>query len=158
MRTANALVIVGGILFIGGIWFIAPMIHMYATSFVCWGRVLDTVVVPCGDGQVQFTAIYEYPHKDGDVHVLVQGTAQADMHLKISDAPMMSVAQAVQLQHSMQDMPRRRVFQPMNPDEHEAFIITEALSGAWKIRYAMTSAFLGSLLMSMGIIARGKIG
>lgn len=155
---SRLLFIVGIAILAWGAWLVAPLVRAYATEAVVWGKILDVVILPDGDGQGRFIVQFEYPVPGGDARTWAQGSAQADARLMIVDQIRVPMAEAVSLRQRLLEYPKRRVFLPSNPPGAEPFIISEAAAGGLGYRQGLFIALAGSLLMTMAYSTRRQRG
>lgn len=153
---SRTLIILGAVAFLIGAWLVTPLVRAYATDQVVWGRVLDVVIVPAGEGLARFQVAFEYPVPGGDGRTWAQGSAQADARLDLHADPRIPIAKAISLRQSLLEASRRRVFLSTNRPPTEPFIISDAVAGGLGYRQGLFIALAGSLLITMGITARRK--
>ncbi len=145
------LIIVGLVILAIGGWLIAPIVRVYATDQTPWGRILDTIIMPAGDGLARFQVVFEYPVPGSDGRTWAQGISQADGRMVAHEAPIIPLAQALTLRQRFQEQTKRRVFLPVNRPGAEPFIISEAVATGFGYRHGLFIALAGSLLITMGI-------
>lgn len=155
---SRLLLIVGVLGLALGSWLTLPLAQVYVSGQVVWGRILDAVIVPVGEGQARFTVFFEYPLPGSDGRTWAQGAAQADERLELHDEPLLPIVQAVALRQTLLAQSRRRVYLPANPAVAQPFIITDVGSNGLGYRQGFFILLAGSLIVTMGLTARRQRG